>query len=382
MRRIVIITWYNLGDRNCGQTLQAYALQEAVQHIVGTSAEVKLLRYSSLPKKKLAKVLPAFACFVKKWRYAVKRRKVFRQIVFERFIRKHIQQTPPVHSYHAACEYLRRYNYDLVIIGSDQVWNPQHELEDIYFLPRLDIPKIAYAPSLMSSELFWTNLVYQERLKKYKDALNDFDAIAVREHSGQQIINSLTECNISTVLDPIFLISGDRWKQLASKVQMSNKYVLLYFVGELRPHTRLFDMLQKRMPDVDFCIIMTDSTRYDEIPKGYRIYKRVDPCDFITLLSHSELVITDSFHATAFSILLRKQFYTVAASMCGYTPNNDRIMSILKIAGLEDRYLNTNDTIQEPISSERYEAVNISINELIQKSIAYLRSNVESLLRI
>ena len=56
------------------------------------------------------------------------------------------------------------------------------------------------------------------------------------------------------------------------------------------------------------------------------------PCDFISLIDHAAMVLTSSFHGTAFSLLFQKPFYVVDGvsdgricgllSMSGTTGNN------------------------------------------------------------
>ena len=55
----------------------------------------------------------------------------------------------------------------------------------------------------------------------------------------------------------------------------------------------------------------------------------------MSAVDDAEMVVTNSFHATAFSIIFHKQFFTRISS--GADSRNDRMLSLLKQLGLEDR---------------------------------------------
>ena len=70
------------------------------------------------------------------------------------------------------------------------------------------------------------------------------------------------------------------------------------------------------------------------------------PAEFISLIKNASLVLTDSFHATAFSINLETPFI----SLCRFDKNdkksmNDRLVTILNLVDLSDRLVDVDDMI-------------------------------------
>ena len=98
----------------------------------------------------------------------------------------------------------------------------------------------------------------------------------------------------------------------------------------------------------------------------------------MSAVDDAEMVVTNSFHATAFSIIFHKQFFTRISS--GADSRNDRMLSLLKQLGLEDRIFT--DETAEIIDFTRqidYEAVEKKLKELIAHSEAFLNSSIEEI---
>ena len=85
------------------------------------------------------------------------------------------------------------------MVGSDQVWNPDH-FDEVYLLDFVpdNIRKISYASSIGVEQL-------PETLKgKYKKYLKRFDSISVRESKAADVIEKLVNKPVDVVLDPTF----------------------------------------------------------------------------------------------------------------------------------------------------------------------------------
>lgn len=63
------------------------------------------------------------------------------------------------------------------------------------------------------------------------------------------------------------------------------------------------------------------------------------PAEFLHFFSEASLILTNSFHGTAFSINFGKDFYTITPAR---KTNNCRQQSLLRLMGLENRLLQEN----------------------------------------
>ena len=92
-------------------------------------------------------------------------------------------------------------NYDCLMVGSDQVWNPGISQSKClaYFLDfgESDIRRISYASSFGISK--WPEQ-YQSLLPSINSSLHRFCSISVREETGKYLLNSLFKLNSQVVL--------------------------------------------------------------------------------------------------------------------------------------------------------------------------------------
>lgn len=256
--------------------------------------------------------------------------------------------------------------YDLVIVGSDQVWNLDLTEQDYsYFLDYIkdNSKKASYAASFG-----YENIPdkYQEKSKKL---LEQFNYLSVREKQGKAIINNLTGQDASIVLDPTFLISKDIWNSMANnKVKQPKNYILVYFIHN-GPST--FDFIKKLSREYNCDIVYINKTF--RLKKGMKNIRSASPNEFLALLQGAKYVVTGSFHGVALSIIMNKQFfYERAQRKNNY---NSRIDSIISLLGLEGQSITNNDKIYSTID---YDRVNGKLDKLKNDSVEYLNRILKS----
>ena len=74
--------------------------------------------------------------------------------------------------------------------------------------------------------------------------------------------------------------------------------------------------------------------------KRFEVEYTAGPAEFLCLIHIADYVVTNSFHATAFSIIYQKQFVVFL-----HTNRGARLRNILRIYGLEDRLSQKGKTI-------------------------------------
>lgn len=246
--------------------------------------------------------------------------------VFRAFQKKHLRISK--HRYHYG-ETIS--GYDVVIVGSDQVFNPDiiaqdGKLDDTYLLANVapGTRKIAYAASFGNSSL------RPQYASQFRKLLSDFDDIGIREESGCGIVETLG-LSATTVPDPTILL-GD-FSSLLPSEHHSIYYVLGY----------LFQQKQSSLDMLCFIAssigaqIMTRVNLRQRI-RGLRGVHHLSPPKWIQSISDSQFVVTDSFHATVFAILAHRSFILLAIDAWG-DDWSERGRSLLNRLGILERFL-------------------------------------------
>ena len=102
----------------------------------------------------------------------------------------------------------------------------------------------------------------------------------------------------------------------------------------------------------------------------------VSIADWLYYIKNSKLVITNSYHALCFALIFNKPFWLLSP----HGLDNSRFQSLLKIVGLENRFINNVDEfdidkIFEPIDWER---VNSIIAQEKERSLKWLKDALEA----
>lgn len=221
--------------------------------------------------------------------------------------------------------------YDLYITGSDQVWNPTqfYCLEPFFLTFATGHRKISYAASIGIEEL------RDNEKEQFKKWLQSYESISVREKTAKKLLEEITNrTDIEKVSDPTFLLSQDEWLNFAIKPSIKKPYILVFTLG----HNQLL---------IDYAIRLKAETGFDikviclmALPNNNNEYESItDACprEFIGYLSQAELVLTDSFHGTVFSLLMKsKNFYTY---LFPTAKRNSRMIDLLNLVGLTDHII-------------------------------------------
>lgn len=193
------------------------------------------------------------------------------------------------------------------VAGSDQLWNPTSLYVDPMYYLRF-APKgkrISFATSLGHDFIAPFN---EEKLKKW---INEVDCISVREDSGVKLIKNLCGRTALHLLDPTLLLDGNTWRNYLAIPRQKSKYILAYFLDAPSEQAkqcigRLKEKFQCEVIAIPY--EHTDMSYADKlVPSG--------PLDFLSLVDNAEMVVTDSFHGTAFSINLHTPFLCLTETM-------------------------------------------------------------------
>lgn len=370
--KIGILTFHNA--INYGGVLQAYALQKCLNEIRGIEAEVvdyhspAVDRQYSFVGLKQSGSFKAF--LLQNATTAVRKQK---KISFCKFVGENIKVGPKIESVDADA----LSSYDVVVVGSDQVWNSSCTSGDKTYLldiKDLNVKRISYAASIGNKKNFMN---FKE--KYHVDTLNAlmrFSAISSREEEATQYITEMTGKECANVVDPVLLFGRDSWMKFLKKFEECNiseeksndKYVLVYNIGNFILTFAFAKALAKRT-GLKIKAINKD-VKGDVKFAGSENCSNVSPSKFVSLINGAQYIVTDSFHATAFSLMFKKKFFTIANPNSDNT--NSRLLNILMNYKLEDRYI-TKPVIPEGFDAEMdYVVIEDKINNEREQSMKWL----------
>lgn len=256
--------------------------------------------------------------------------------------------------------------YDLLLAGSDQIWNVRIEAFDpVYFLPfATAVKKVSYASSLGDSCNQWS-----QREKSFlKSSLSGMDRIAVREESGARLIRDLTGNMPEVVLDPTLLLTSEEWKDLNNIGENRyGDYLLFYSVLS---DEKAVAYVKRLSVCLGLKVLCPHPRNRYELSAPFIRMSEVGPGEFINLIAHARMVCTTSFHATVFSLLYRKPFYSITYGDGG------RIRGLLSSLELETQLAETTTDEARFYSIPRidYDQVHDLLEKRKAGSLNYLKS--------
>lgn len=291
---------------------------------------------------------------------------------FEEFHEKYNHLTSSVYP-SVRSLYDAKFDYDVLCIGSDQVWNYEkgYSLEPFFAcFDKNGTKKISYASSIGLSSLS------KEAERVFKKELSGFSHLSVREQQASELLENLLDRDVDVVLDPTLILDNKEWQEVA-KFDMcpKEKYILVYIVT-IKPCGYVLEVARHIAKERNLKIVRICRDAYPE-HSGNDVQEilTAGPSDFVGLFANAEFVVTNSFHGTVFSINFSKSFYSVIKSQHS---TNSRLTSILKKLNLENRILPVGSPLpmisdvdytipSEKLKEERYHSIEYIKKALFEK---------------
>lgn len=318
--KIGIITIHN--SPNYGACLQSYALWKYLED-QGHNVEIidlyrpyqkeyiKSNKFKAYKNPVTFKTLISFV--LKKVGIKKKMHKAFSQKAFDKFntFNSVIHLSKPYKKIDDL--YTNPPSYDLYISGSDQLWNPtQPYCIEPYFLTFVPKgkTKISFATSIGVTNI-------PQNIKcDFKKWLESYDGISVRERQGKELLESFVDRKIYQVADPTFLLQQSEWKSMAQIPISEESYILLF---ALQHNPDFYNFAIRISKESNKKLIYLCQVAEQNCSKDCIVINDASIEDFLGYIAKADMVLTESFHGTVFSLLLStKNFYTYIA------PNNNR----------------------------------------------------------
>ena len=320
--KISIITLHRVF--NYGSVLQAYATQEILKNY---NLETEIIDYipkewqtkhllfdisksNGFIKDNIYRLLRAFSVFLK-------------QKTFWKFLKKNVNMTRTYKSYEELLKNPPK--SDIYCTGSDQVWNSDFCHMDKAFFLRFgnkNTKRIAYAASMGNTVL------EKEEEETISEYIKDYSHVAVREDAAVDILERMGFSS-ACVIDPTLQIERETWLKLSSKRLIKEKYLVLMLL--YNEDNNATEIARKIADEKGLKLVKISwELKKPELVDILMTHRSVE--DFISLIHYADFVVTNSFHALAFSINLNKQFIAIKRNV-----HNSRLDSILKLTNLEER---------------------------------------------
>lgn len=264
---------------------------------------------------------------------------------------------------------LERYGFDAYIVGSDQVWrlayNAHIEWMYLSFIKDKSLKRVAYAASFGID--YWD---YPQKVTQTCAGLAQrFDCISVREKAAIRLVNDNLGVSAQWVLDPTLLLNADDYEQVLTLPEVKpNNSIAVYMLDMNNEKRELLEALRLRLR-CNIYIIGNPNAQNRDLGYKERQFPAVE--DWLNGIRQSNYVVTDSFHGTVFSVIFHKSFVCLGNKDRG----NSRFSSILEMAGLESRILDSStDLLPDAIANllcEPIDWLEVDMRKRAMQNISY-----------
>lgn len=341
--KVKIITLHSI--YNPGSVFQAFGLQEFLR---SNKFDAQIIDYrpgySTIGKNKIKGLLRKLLFY--RTESSIKKK-------YEEFIQQRMFLTDKRYRTHNDLQ-LQTPIADIYMTGSDQLWNMDYDCgrDDVYYLGFVENgKKIAYSTSIGKRN------IPQEELNTISSKISDFSVLAVREKSTSELLSEVLQRDVHWVCDPVFLLSSKIYEEMSPRI-VKEKYVVVYLSAE---STLLDNVIKYVKEKTDFNVILLGGNRTR--CQCDKHVKDLGPYEFLSYLRHAELIVSSSFHATAFSHIFHKKFVAILPKT-----NGERIESLLELSELTERIICTEENIPVMFNEIDFDLVDKKLENFIEKS--------------
>lgn len=373
MQKKIGILTFHFKD-NFGAVLQCYAMQEYLKS-KGYVAEVINFKPSNF--KTLGSILKQQLIFL------ISNYKSINFLLFCKQIRALVNQTKKFQKFRRDFLNLSQHYdsssfdydlncYDIILTGSDQVWNSIKSYSKAYFLKPFSTyngKRFAYAACRGLKDVESTDLNY------LKDALENYNWIGVRDNQTKEFVEEISDASAEVVCDPSMLIDYSQF--LNDKLIIDGDYLLVYVLGkEIEGgHLNVINKIKEQHGNLKIvaCYLTNKNPNYFSFADEH-IYD-ASPIEWINLINQSKFFYTDSFHGALFALKLNKMF------LAFYSDNkrSSRLIDISKRFKIDSKIISS---YSDALDRKCFDKVNInyvknsSIIDFVSKSKENLNSKL------
>lgn len=357
--------------KNYGSFLQAYGLKKIIEeqghevqyvdYHVGKSVIEDDYNGKNDRITKTLKTLEGDAPFIQKIQYIIHKRNFGKKYYGVLGLTKEPNYNPEL---------------DTLVIGSDEVFNCIQANKNVGYSLELfgkdnNAKKvITYAASFGNTTI--SKLEKYHKKDEIADLLNKIDMISVRDNNTGSIVETLTDKEVVYNLDPVLAYDYmNKCKQIPN-INVNEKYIIVYAYS---------NRISKEESEYIRNFARRNNLKVYSIGGAQKCADKFIDCSPFEVLGYfkkAEMVITDTFHGSIFSIITKRRFVTLVRKSIGNKyGNEEKLTDLLKRLCLNDRITYDIKKIDNILANEiDYDKVNVVLNEQRKISEKYLKENL------
>ena len=279
---------------------------------------------------------------------------------------KFINRIPQTKLYETFEQVEQNLNFDVIITGSDQLWNkqlfPSREFDKVYFLNfnAPNVKKVSYAISA-------GGVFSEENYSLVENYIKNLDICSVREPSLCEFLND-KGCEARVDCDPTFLLKKQDYKKLQTNKKIKEKFIFVYFTYfDKEMEELILRVMEEQKINKVIMASPTIITNYS-FPKNFYFDKCCGVSDFLNYIDKAECVISSSFHGMVFSVIYNKKFVVYPHY------SSRRLTDFLTKLDLQDHVYSKDKKI---ILDVNYQDVNLKLQNMVKDSYSYIDTIVK-----
>lgn len=223
-----------------------------------------------------------------------------------------------------------------------------------------------------------SNIIPEDLKELFRDSLMKYDRISVREKTTAATISKFIGRNVEFVLDPTLLLCSDEWNKIATpKRIVKKKYILCYFLNyTFNAFPYVEELAQYIQKQTGYDIVRIARPPYHIHTPHTTFNIGASPEDFLALIRDAEIILTTSFHGTAFAINYGRPVFSIVEDRNAI---DSRQVSLMHLLGLENQILSIKDKFPEKeLFTYNIEISQNKLRKLRDSSIEYLKNALDN----
>ena len=364
-KKVGILTWHYY--LNFGSALQSFALSNVINSLGYDTVFVNYRdpKHCYIPNSILSKlkavvryVLAHIPVLGKRWHININTIK---------FRNRYLDETVPFNSEEEGVRICR--DLSTICCGSDQIWAPNcyNPYYFAHFLDGRKVRKISYAASI------GLNDIPENLTKVYRQHLLDFYAVSVREKEGSELLKSRCNIDSTVVLDPTLLVDVSVYEKMQRKVHGIHKpFLFCYFLNKEHQYKQTVERYAR---EHNLQIVGVSDKASDT--EWMKRLTGLGADHFLWLINNAEIIMTDSYHGSIFSLLFHKnlwifQRFEESNPIC----QNSRIRQLRNNFNIGQRIIMATSPIDDSKAID-YNYFESRLKELRASSLDFLKKTLE-----
>ena len=215
-------------------------------------------------------------------------------------------------------------------------------------------------------QLLWGGAV-DANVEMFKKHLPSFHSIAVREPMFLDDLSEWAGKEVVDVCDPTLLLTADNYQSVEKKKRVPKHYILVFdLAGD--PFLKEVACALKKKCGYKILNATGKYLKWADVN-----YYGLRPQEWLYIMRNADVVCTNSFHGTAFSIIFERPFICCQAKSSGRAKTNSRAENLLTQTQLMANYITDLGQI-ETWEETDYNICAKAIETYRDRSIQYLKN--------